>query len=138
MVQEYKMPKKSLKNFYFLPIALLAQGKPLGGTLEGIPGAYNPDLADQGTGALTKVFSNTLGVFTIVAGLMFMLNFILGGLGWLTASGKADQVEKAKMKMTNSAIGLIIVVASYSIAFIIGEILGFKILDPAKYIKALW
>ncbi len=132
------MQKKSLKISHFLPIMLLAQGKPLGGTLEGIPGAYNPDLSDQGTGALTKIFSNTLGVFTIVAGLMFILNFILGGLSWLTASGKSDQVEKAKKKMTDAAIGLIIVVAAYSIAFIIGEILGFKILDPGKYIKNLW
>jgi len=107
------------------------------GTLKGIPGGFDPGSSqspDQAAGVLTQIFSNVFGVFTIVGGLLFILYFILGGISWLTSSGKPDRVEKAKKQMTDAVIGLIIVVASYGIAFIIGSVLGIEILQPAKHI----
>ncbi|HUW21519.1 MAG TPA: hypothetical protein VMW41_02505, partial [Candidatus Bathyarchaeia archaeon] len=65
---------------------------------------------------------------------MFVLYFLLGGLQWVTSSGEADKVEKAKKEMTNAAIGMIIVVAAYGIIFVVGRVLGMEILNPADYI----
>lgn len=113
------------------------EGTPLG-SLEGLPGGFDPgESIDTASTTLTKIFSNTFGVLTIVGGLMFILFFVLGGLSWLTSSGDREKVEKAKKQMTNAAIGLIIVVASYSIAFVIGRVLGVEILSPARYIQKL-
>ena len=39
--------------------------------------------------------------------------------------------------MTNGAIGLIIIVVSYSITWIIGKVLGLDILNPAQTIEGL-
>jgi amino acid transporter len=68
---------------------------------------------------------------------MFMVYFIIGALTWVSAGGKAEKVEKAKNTMTNAAIGLIVIVAAYSVIYIIGTILGIPILEPEKYLEKL-
>lgn len=102
------------------------------------PGGYQPKGDDIGsyTSSAENLLSNVLGILTIVAGLTFMIQFLIGGLTWITAGGKADKVEKAKDMMTNGAIGLIIVVMSYSIVWIIGQVIGIEILEPGNLINS--
>ena len=107
------------------------------GTLKGFSEAYQPQ-EEAGHKALTKILSNTLGFLTIFAGLAFIIYFLLGALSWVTSSGQPEKVQKAQNKMTSAAIGLIAVVATYGIGFIVGKVLGIDILDPAKYILGLW
>jgi len=124
----------------FFPISALAQ-KPLG-TFEGI-GGYLPEVSSDegGLGTTGNVFadffSNILGFLTLLAGLFFLIYFLVGALSWLTSSGKREQVEKAKQSMTNAAIGLIIVVAAYGIAFIVGTVLGLEILNIGAAIEKI-
>jgi len=102
------------------------------------PGGYDPSgtgIGDYTTSA-ENLLSNVLGVLTIVAGLSFMIYFLIGGLTWITAGGKSDKIEAAKDMMTNGAIGIIVVVISYSIVWIIGEALGIPILEPGSLINA--
>lgn len=105
------------------------------GSLKPLPSSYDPgETITTASNTLTDIFSNTFGVLTIVAGLMFILYFVLGGISWLTSGGERDKIEKAKHQMTNAVIGLIIVVAAYGIAFIVGKVLGVDILNPTEYI----
>lgn len=78
-----------------------------------------------------------VGFLTIVAGLAFLIYFMIGGLSWLTAGGDKGKVETAKQMMTNGAIGMIIVVAAYGIVWIVGELLGIDILNPAEMLDTL-
>lgn len=102
------------------------------------PGGYQAAGSDVGdyTTSAENLLSNVLGVLTIVAGLSFMIYFLIGGLTWITAGGKSDKIEAAKDMMTNGAIGIIVVVISYSIVWIIGEALGIPILEPGSLINA--
>ncbi|MFC1711027.1 pilin [Patescibacteria group bacterium] len=135
--------QNSLKNcfffivFLFLSVKLvLAAPQPLG-TLEGFKDAYEP----KGVGAsdtITLIFSNLFAVLTIVGGIIFIVQFILGAIGWISSSGKPEKVQKAQDKMINAIIGLIALVAAYGLAYIIGTVLGIDILDPAKYIVGFW
>ena len=118
-----------LSTFYLSPA--YAAPIPLG-KIEPLPGGYNPGKAPMVT--LAKILSNIIGTLTLFGGIFFIIFFLIGGLRWVTASGKQDKVEQAKSQMTNAAIGLIIVVAAYSIAFIVGQVLGIDILNPGKYI----
>ncbi len=108
------------------------------GAIEGITGAYNPNTGDYGIPTLEKILSNVIGTFTIVAGILFIIYFFIGGLNWITAGGKQDQVEKSKKMLTDAAIGLIVVVAAYAVIFIVGSILGVNILNPGEYIRNFW
>lgn len=109
----------------------------LGGELQGFPGAYEPE-GESGAITINKIFTNIFGVLTIVGGLIFVVQFLLGALSWITSSGKPEKVQKAQDKMIHAAIGFIALVAAYGIAFIIGRILGIDILNPAEYIENFW
>ena len=106
------------------------------GTLQGISG-YIPTSAEDTYLKLTKIVSNVLGFLTVLAGLYFLLYFVMGGINWIASGGEKDKIEKAKHQMTNAAIGLIVVVAAYGIAFIIGRVLGIEILKPALELQKL-
>jgi hypothetical protein len=120
---------------------LIAQGKKIG-DLKGI-GNFLPGSAGGETGSTTamqvdNIFSTLITFLTIVAGLAFLIYFIIGALNWVTAGGDAKKVDTAKSYMTNGAIGMIIIVASYSIVWIVGSVLGLQILEPGEVIKNLF
>ena len=52
-----------------------------------------------------------------------MLNFILAGFTYVTSSGDPSAIEKIGSKLTLSVVGLAIIIASYTIAAVIGLIL---------------
>ncbi len=117
---------------------LLAQTK-IGGEWKPF-GGYAPDVAGGSSTAaeqFTGFASNLIGLLTTVGGLLFLLYFILGGLSWITAGGDKGKVDEAKSKMTSAAIGLIVIVSTYAIAYIVSEVLGIKILEPATILETL-
>lgn len=141
------MKKFSIKKIYFIIGLLsywitgllnpvLAKEIPLG-TLAPIPGAYEPK-GEGGSETFTQIFSNAFGILTLVAGVMFFIYFLIAGITWITSSGKPDKVQQAQDKMTNAAIGLIAVVATYTITYIVGKIVGLEILNPGQYIENFW
>ena len=102
------------------------------------PGGYQPGTDIEGsTSAIEKLTSNVLVMLTVVAGMAFVLYFLLGGLNWITAGGDKGKIDKAKGMMTNGAIGLIIIALSYSITWIVGKAIGIDILNPANIINGL-
>jgi cytochrome bd-type quinol oxidase subunit 2 len=125
--------------------SLLAQegGKDLGG-FQGFEGSYTPEiisgsdpsLGDSGL-KITELISNVLGFFTITAGLAFLIYFAIGGLTWITAGGDKGKIDEAKSRMTGGAIGMIVIVSSYAIAWIVGTTLGIDLLNPAEELTKL-
>ena len=107
------------------------------GPITGLSGFQIHKLLDKPGEFLETVFTNLLGVFTVIAGLMFLIYFVLGAIGWITAEGDPEKVKKAQKQLTNAVAGLVLVVLAYSVAFVLGEILGLKILNPAEDIKKL-
>lgn len=59
-------------------------------------------------------------------GAIFVILIIYGGITWMTAMGAEDKVSKAKKIIINAVIGLIIVMISYSIAYLVAVILETK------------
>lgn len=86
---------------------------------------------------VNTIVSTAIGLLTIIGGGMFMVMFFLGGVGWLSSSGNPEKIDKAKRQLTNSAVGLMIVVAAYGLSFIIGVMLNINVLNPGEYIISL-
>lgn len=66
----------------------------------------------------TSLASNLgLLVNTILSllGVIFIILIIFSGFKWMTAGGNEKQIEDAKKKISNTIIGLVIVVAAYAI-----------------------
>jgi hypothetical protein len=94
------------------------------------PGGYQPGSGIEGsTSAVEKLASNVLVVLTIVAGISFVLYFLLGGLTWITAGGDKGKIEEARGKITQGLIGLAVLAASYVIIKFIETAIGMNILN---------
>ena len=107
-----------------------AASKPLG-SFEGV-GPFQEVKDDASVGAgLGNLLSQVITVFTVVAGLAFIIYFMLGAFKWITSGGDKGKTEEAKTQLTQATIGLIVVVVAYFIVGIVGGVLGIKILDPA-------
>ena len=80
--------------------------------------------------ALGQFISSMITTLTIVGSLSFVIYFFIGSLKWITAGGDKGKVGEAQSQMTQGAIGLIALVASYFVIGIVGAVLGLDILNP--------
>lgn len=61
---------------------------------------------------IAKIINAALGVI----GIVFVILMIYGGYTWMIAMGNEEKVKKAKAIITQAAIGLVIIMASYAIS----------------------
>ena len=109
------------------------------GNIGGLPGGYQDSgmLGSNAPTTLEKIISNTVGFFTVVGGLTFIIYIVLAALTWITAREDDARLSKAKQMFTNALVGLAMIVISWALAGIIGTIFGFDILNPAQYIEQI-
>lgn len=65
------------------------------------------------------VISSVIQTVLSLLGVIFLILLIYGGFLWMTARGNEQQVEKAKEVMYSSIVGLIIILAAYSISYFV-------------------
>jgi hypothetical protein len=95
------------------------------------------DYAEAGEGmGLVGFISNVIRFLTIAAGLFAFLNLLLAGFQFITAGGDPENIAKAWDKIWYSLIGLVIIVASFTIAALLGWLIfrdAGAILQPTIY-----
>lgn len=60
-------------------------------------------------------------VFGCVA---FFLYFLIGGVQYILAGGEKEATQKASRRITHGAIGLLILLSSFAIIYLVGAIFG--------------
>jgi len=80
------------------------------------------------SGALAKIISTIIGVITIVAGLWFIINFMIAAAGMIFSAGNEEAIKNNTKKMTHGLLGLVIVIGAYALISLIGLILGINFL----------
>lgn len=88
------------------------------GTIEN-PTSYN-DFEGGGPG---RFISNIIKAAIVIAGLYAIINFILAGYAYLSAAGDPKKASEATTKITQSVIGLVIIVCTFILGGIISNIL---------------
>jgi len=115
-----------LTELLIKPVYALKLGEPISGT-----GAFQNITDDASTKTqLGSLLSSLITTITVVGSLAFVVYFTMGGLKWITAGGDKGKVAEAQTSMTQAAIGLIAITASYFIVGIVGSVLGLDILNP--------
>jgi len=100
-----------------LPAAALAQLSEAQTDLETVGSAIGTDAT---TNTLPELIGNIIAVLLSVLGIIFVVLVVYAGFLYLTANGDTDKTKKAKTLLSQSIIGMIIIVASYAIsAFVI-------------------
>ncbi len=81
--------------------------------------------------------SNIIGFITLLGGIFFIVFFLIAGFEWLQAGGDTGKVEKARSRMINAAIGLLVMILATALIGIISGVFGFDILNPAETFRQL-
>ena len=82
-------------------------------------------LKPANTLTLPQVIGNILGYVLSLLGVVALAFIIAGGYMWMTAGGNDEQIKKAKSLLTNSIIGLVIIVTAYVVVnFVVTSIIS--------------
>lgn len=83
-------------------------------------------------GGLSKLLSVGLQGIILIASLMALIYLLWGAIDWIGSSGEKDKLLKAQNKMFQAVIGLLILIAVFTIfTLITGHVLGNKIIDTS-------
>lgn len=82
---------------------------------------------------LGQILNVLLQLIFFVAGVAMFFSLIFGGIQWITAGGDPKAMDSARRRITNSVIGLVIVVAAYAIALILEQVFGIKIVTGFNF-----
>lgn len=78
------------------------------------------------------ILSNVLGKLVTlslgVAGVWFFFNLIRGGYEWISAGGDKESVQKARGRITNAVVGLVITFSLFAIINVLEYFFGFSLL----------
>jgi hypothetical protein len=79
----------------------------------------------QNLTGISSLVSLFLKLSFVIAGLILLFYFILGGIGMISAAGKSDPktAEQAKATITSAVIGFVVVFTAYWIVKLIGTLL---------------
>jgi hypothetical protein len=101
-------------------------------------GELDVSTGDNALTGLELFISRIIGFLTVLAGIFFVVYFILGALSWITAGGDTSKIQKARDQIVQGVIGLIVIVGAYAVVGIIGSVVGINILNPAAQLRIIF
>lgn len=88
-----------------------------------IPDALGSDAAAAASGTTFTSYIVTLWQALIfVGGLLVVLYFLWGAIEWISAGGEQAKIGKARDKMTQAVIGMIVLVGTFTIVGLISQL----------------
>lgn len=78
-----------------------------------------------GIGGLPEIIGWLLRLFFVAAGLMVVYQLLYGGFEWIQSTGDKEKVEKARKRIVNAIIGLVILFATIAIIIALESIFNF-------------
>lgn len=88
--------------------------KILAANVEEIFGTVAPPISGLPTDpqeGIVKIVSFGIRIFILIASLTMLVYLFWGGYDWITSGGEKEKLSKAQRKITNAAIGLLMVFA---------------------------
>lgn len=79
----------------------------------------------SGNSNLATIISILIQTILGFLGIVFLVLTIMAGFKWMTSQGNEDEIKKAKGSLKNSIIGLLIVIAAYTITYSVFTYLPF-------------
>jgi len=114
------------KTFYFILFGLTVALPALADNY-GLSDTANSAGLKTGLGAksVPEIVGSVIGIGLSLLGVIFLVLMVYGGTLWMTSYGNEQKVTKAKDLIISAVIGLIIVLAAYTITqFIVGALIG--------------
>ncbi len=116
MIKKIKVLILSLILTLLMYAPVLAQGNLKNATTLLNKSAGQAGVQQDSPDVLVGTLINT---FLTTVGLIFLMLMIYAGYLWMTARGEESQVDKAKKIISNSVIGIVVVLSAYAITALI-------------------
>ncbi len=79
---------------------------------------------DDGVTQLETIISTVIGLLTISAVLYLTIQLILAGYAFISAQGEADKLKKARNQITQSLLGIALVIIAIGLARFFTDYVG--------------
>ena len=90
----------------------------------GLIGTIDNPLPSYGSvGSSTLLLSNIIRLLTIGAGIYAFLNFVIAGIGFISASGNPEAIQRSWSRIYQSLVGVSIVILAFAFAGLLGQLL---------------
>jgi len=101
----------------------------------GLFGTINNPTAYKGAPGegLFDLLSNLFKLAGVVAGIIFVIQIIVAGYGYISANGDTKKTEVAWGVIWQSIIGILIIASAFVFVSVIGRLTGINILSPTIY-----
>jgi hypothetical protein len=97
-------------------------------------GASGDKLA--GINGIVNGVSSIIGLLTIIAAIWFLFQILFAGYQWISAGGDPKQLQSARDRIVHAFIGIVIVIAAWSMLALVGQFMGFNsLIDPNQVIN---
>lgn len=93
-----------------------------------IPGAED-GWKTGGFALFGKLIGNVMGIFLTIGAIAVLFFLIWGAIDWITAGGDKGKLDKAREKITQAIIGLILLISTGAIMLFVQNLLGICIID---------
>ncbi|MFO0703881.1 MAG: pilin [Patescibacteria group bacterium] len=70
----------------------------------------------------SELIGNVIRLIFFIAGLFALIFLLLGGFEWLQSGGEEKKIEAARGKITNSVIGLVVMIAVLSLVIFLEQV----------------
>ena len=101
------------------------------------PGPTAPTTSTGLGESIAHLISVVIGLFTLAAGLWFLIQLILGGYAYMSAGGNKEKAQTASQKITQALTGLVIIVLAIFVVNLLGYILNIDFLNIGEVIQSL-
>lgn len=82
---------------------------------------------EGGFKSLSNAISNFITIALVVAIILVLIMLIIGAYEWITSGGDKEAVAKARNRILNALIGLVILAVAFALARLAGQVTGFNI-----------
>ncbi|KUK79631.1 MAG: hypothetical protein XD95_0234 [Microgenomates bacterium 39_7] len=90
---------------------------------EGLP--YAQDVrASTGGQVVANIISGFLRIAIIIGAVILLFNLIYAGIEWISAGGDSGKIEKARNRLTQSVVGILVLATSIALFIAVNQLLG--------------
>ena len=70
------------------------------------------------------MISSAVNLVLIVASILFVFNFLIGGIKFMLSGGNKEKLDSAKGQLMNAILGIIIIFSSWAVLGYVGDFFG--------------
>ena len=91
---------------------------------------YADDVVEGGGGqVVANIISSLLSVALVVGAIALLLFLVWGAIEWITAGGDSGKIEKARTRITQSIVGILVLSSVIAIFMVVQNILGVSLIN---------